>query len=290
MNIFLTVLPYILFFILGSIIGSFLNVVLFRYNTGKTLMGRSKCFSCKRTLTAIDLVPLLSYMVFGGRCRTCHSKISPQYFFVELFTGILFAGSYAIFASVAFSHPTQFAWQFFYTVLIMSLLVLIFVYDLRHKIIPDMFVFLFIGLSFATLFLGFDSFGALQFRVPSLVELTSGLILAFPFYFLWLVSDGRWMGFGDAKLALGFGWFLGLARGASAIILGFWIGAVVSLGLLLISGVSKKLQYKKIAGFVFPSLSMKSEIPFAPFLITGLLIVFFFGYTISMFQTFLYLL
>ncbi len=280
----------IFFFVFGAIIGSFLNVVLFRFNTGKTIMGRSKCFSCKRTLQPIDLVPLLSYLVFRGKCRTCHSKISSQYFWVELATGLLFMSSYVLFAPYALEYPSQFLLQIGYTCIVMSLLVLIFVYDLRHKIIPDLFVFLFAGISFVTLFLGFDSFGALHIRVPSLIELCSGVILAFPFYFLWLVSSGRWMGFGDAKLALGFGWFLGLVRGASAIVLGFWIGAGVSILLLCISWLSKKLQYRKILGITFPRLSMKSEIPFAPFLITGLLIVFFFGYTVSMFETLSYLL
>lgn len=268
----------IIFFVLGTIIGSFLNVVLFRFNTGKTIMGRSKCFSCRRTLSPIDLVPFFSYVAFGGKCRTCKSRISIQYPLVELATGVLFAGVYSLFEPLSYIHPTQFVAQVAYALVIMSILVLITVYDMRHKIIPDTFVFIFGALSFATLFLGFDSFGELQTRVPQLLELVSGLLLAFPFYLLWLVSDGRWMGFGDAKLALCFGWSLGLSRGATAIIFGFLIGAVVSILLLIASKFSEKYAHKKVFGITVPKLSMKSEVPFAPFLIAGLLIVFFFGY------------
>ena len=278
----------IIFFFFGTIIGSFLNVVLYRFNTGKTLMGRSKCFSCKRELSPIDLVPVLSYLVFRGKCRTCKSKISAQYPLVEIGTGILFALTYYYFSAIALVHPTVFATQFVYTLIIMSILMLITVYDMKHKIIPDSFVFTFIGLSFLTLFLGFDSFGALTMRLPTFLELASGFILAFPFYFLWLVSDGKWMGFGDAKLALGFGWFLGLGKGATAIVFGFWIGAAVSILLLLLGKVSHAYQYKKLLGFKVPHISMKSEVPFAPFLILGLLIAFFLRY--NMFESLTYLL
>lgn len=206
-----------------------------------------------------------------------------QYPLVEILTGVLFLLTYNHFAPVALEYPTMFLVQITYTLIVMALLVLIIVYDMKHKIIPDMFVFTFIGLSFVTLFLGFDSFGALQARMPALLELASGLLLAFPFYFLWLVSDGKWMGFGDAKLAVAFGWFLGLSRGATAVVLGFWIGAAVSIVLLLLS----KMSNKRILGVHIPHVSMKSEIPFAPFLIAGLLTSFFFRY--NMFEAISYL-
>lgn len=258
------------FFIFGTIIGSFLNVVLYRYNTGRTLGGRSMCFSCKRKLGVLDLVPILSFAVFLGRCRTCGSKISWQYPLVELATGILFASS-AYYFSANITHTTIFLVQILYTLIIMSALVLITVYDLRHKIIPDIFAFIFGAVSLAGLFIVFDNFGDFHVVLPRALDLASGIIVAFPFYFLWRVSDGRWMGLGDAKLALGIGWFLGLSRGAAAVLFGFWIGAAISI-LLLLSGLfSKRMK----------QFTMKSEIPFAPFLVAGLLIVFFFGYNIS---------
>jgi leader peptidase (prepilin peptidase)/N-methyltransferase len=150
----------------------------------------------------------------------------------------------------------------------MSLLVLITVYDIRHKIIPDVFAYTFAVVSFVSLFVYIGSTGQFVIVIPAIPELFAGVILAFPFYFLWLVSRGRWMGLGDAKLALGIGWFLGLAQGATAIMYSFWIGAFVSLVILAFQNLFAKNK----------SLSMKSEIPFAPFLILGLLIVYFFGY------------
>ena len=284
------------FFILGLIIGSFLNVVLFRFNTGMGLGGRSKCFSCRRELGPIDLVPVLSFLAFRGRCRTCKSKVSWQYPAVELLTGALFASTFAVFGQRIFTpffFPGQFAIQMLFALTAMSLLVLIVVYDIRHKIIPDLFAFLFAALSFVGLFLRFDGQGWLHVAMPSITALSAGLILAFPFYFLWRVSSGKWMGLGDAKLALGIGWFLGIERGGTAIIFGFWVGAAISIVLLALGklfsmdifvedrSISRLLKKLHIS---IPRLSMKSEIPFAPFLVAGLLIVFFFGY--NMFSVF----
>lgn len=317
------------FAILGAIIGSFLNVVLFRYNTGRTVGGRSKCFSCKRTLTAVDLIPILSYIAFKGRCRTCKSHISFQYPLVELLTAVLFVGVYALYAPLAFINPTLFVFKILVSLIVMSLLVLITVYDMRHKIIPDAFAYTFAIVSFVAMFVqvsvqgalgGWPSLSELSVAIPSTSHLFAGIILAFPFYFLWLVSRGRWMGLGDAKLALGIGWFLGLAKGGTAIIYGFWIGALLSVlimisrpetsalkrffiillttavigiytlsfysayifvGLYVLHGFAQSKWGKYlVARGIIPNLHFKSEIPFAPFLILGLLIVYFFGYNI----------
>lgn len=263
------------FFIFGSIIGSFLNVVLFRYNTGRTIGGRSKCFSCKRTLAPIDLVPILSYLVYGGRCRTCKSHISFQYPAVELLTAVLFAGVYALYAPSLLIQPAVFIFKVLVSLIVMSLLVLITVYDFRHKIIPDLFSYTFAIVTFVAMFVqvgGAISLSSIYLAMPELSHLFAGIILAFPFYFFWLVSRGRWMGLGDAKLALGIGWFLGLSQGGTAIIYGFWIGAVVSVVILIVQKIISRMTHQSA------SLTMKSEIPFAPFLIAGLLIVYFFGY------------
>ncbi len=256
---------YFAVFIFGTIIGSFLNVVLYRYNTGRGIGGRSMCFSCKRTLSVVDLVPVLSYIFLGGKCRTCKSKISIQYALVELLTGLLFAGVFAVDVHLIQVSISVFLFDFIYHLIIVSLLVLITVYDLRHKIIPDAFAYAFAVLAIIHLFIGITAGGDIMILSPSGWTMLAGVILAFPFYLLWLVSDGAWMGLGDAKLALGIGWFLGLSAGASAIIFGFWIGAAVSV--LILVCLPRRL-------------TMKSEIPFAPFLVIGLLTVFFLGYNI----------
>ncbi len=278
------------FFIFGLIIGSFLNVILFRYNTGRTIGGRSKCFSCRRTLTPIDLVPVLSYIVFGGKCRTCKSHVSAQYPAVEMLTGVLFADVYMLYAPLLFINTPLFYFNIAVALIVMSLLVLIIVYDLRHKIIPDLFSYAFAAVTFIAMFIHIEpSVLSLYLSMPEITHLFAGIILAFPFYFLWLVSRGRWMGLGDAKLALGIGWFLGLAKGGTAIIYGFWIGAVVSVLLIFTQKILAHMSMRKSAHVSTQksqnspnadtsNLSLKSEIPFAPFLIAGLLIVYFFGY------------
>ncbi len=181
-----------------------------------------------------------------------------------------------MYAPLLLVHLEVFVIQMIFACIVMSLLVLIIVYDIRHKIIPDAFAYTFAMVVFVAMFVLINEQGYVYFAIPRLIDLSAGLILAFPFYFLWLVSRGRWMGLGDAKLALGMGWFLGLSRGATAVIYGFWIGAGLSVLLMIISKILPKYN---------SHLSMKSEIPFAPFLITGLLIVYFFGY--NMFEVLL---
>ena len=128
------------FFLLGACIGSFLNVVAYRYNTGMSLNGRSQCFTCSRQLKWFDMFPILSFLTFRGKCRTCKSKISWQYPLVELVTAILFL---ALFTFEGLSIAL------FFDLIVFSLLIVMTVYDIRHKIIPDGLVFLFVLSGFA---------------------------------------------------------------------------------------------------------------------------------------------
>ena len=82
----------VFYFIFGTIVGSYLNVVVLRYYLKSSLKGRSFCFSCGKKLNWYELVPVLSYIALKGHCKGCKSKISPQYLVVELLTGVLFAG------------------------------------------------------------------------------------------------------------------------------------------------------------------------------------------------------
>ena len=256
------------FLFLGIAIGSFLNVVILRYNTGLSFAeGRSVCFSCGKTLQWYELIPVISYVFQAGRCRGCRSKISMQYPAVELTTGVLFL---ALFAKINPQTLSELGYLF-YTLVIWSLLIVIAVYDLRHKIIPDGIVYAFAALSFLQLF-----FTPETFVVPGLWALLAGPLMAAPFFLLWLVSRGTWMGLGDAKLALGIGWLLGPVFGTSAIILSFWLGAIVGIALLLLKYLSRLGFFHRIALFFgATTIIIKSELPFAPFLILGILIVYF---------------
>jgi leader peptidase (prepilin peptidase)/N-methyltransferase len=263
---------YFFTFIFGTIIGSFLNVVVYRYNTGLTLSGRSFCFSCNKQLTWTELFPVFSYLVLGGKCRFCKSKISKQYTIVEIMMGIISSlifwklGGMNVFLQKAFGEKFDFEWFIFIVFLfvLFGLLVAISVYDFKHKIIPDFWAYSFATVAFLRLVFLPTTFSF----SPTGWDFFAGPILALPFALLWLVSGGRWMGLGDAKLTLGLGWFLGIKAGLIAIVLAFWIGAIFGLALLAIGKLSESSIFHR-------KLNMKSELPFAPFLILGLFLVFF---------------
>ena len=203
-------LPGFLFFVLGAVVGSFLNVVILRYGTGRGFFGRSACFSCWRKLSWFELAPIFSFLFLRGRCRHCDSRVSWQYPLVEFLAGIIFLATFWKFPDVLASGALRLALilSFLYYLAVFSLLIVIAVYDLRHKIIPDGPVYAFACTALIFLFLTHPPIEF--FRSPAVFDLLAGPLAALPFFFLWFFSGGRWMGLGDAKLALGLGWFLGL--------------------------------------------------------------------------------
>jgi leader peptidase (prepilin peptidase)/N-methyltransferase len=252
-------LPVIIFG-LGLIIGSFLNVVILRLNTGRSIAtGRSACARCSNKLSWYELIPVFSFLGLRGKCRSCKAPISFQYPLVELITAIVFVliytkstffGSMDLISSVSLIGSLAIA----------SLLIIINVYDIRHKIIPDNIVYPFIAISFLSIF--WKYFFTPGFNIAPAV--ISGILLSAPFFFLWFFSKGKAMGFGDVKLALGIGWLVGISGSIAVFLLSFWIGAVV--GLLLMAS------YKA---------EMKSQIPFAPFLLVAYFIVSVWGVNLS---------
>ena len=261
--------------VLGTIIGSFLNVVALRYGTQKTLGGRSSCMSCSSQLSWFELLPVVSFFALSGKCRKCKSKISIQYPIVEITCGFLFMAVFLKFIQYIELNPMLFITLFALVAAVFSILMVIVVYDIKHKMIPDGLVFTFALLSLALIALQCGYFGAITMR--NVIDFAAGPLLAIPFWLLWAVSRGRWIGFGDAKLALGIGWFLGLAGGVSAVALGFWIGAVVSVAMLIASKYSKK----------GTRMTRTTEIPFAPFLVIGVALVFFFNFDFFYIREFL---
>lgn len=268
---------YIPIFILGTLVGSFLNVVTLRYGTDRGVVReRSSCPSCKKNLSPFELVPILSFVFQKGKCRKCKAKISWQYPLVEFLTGLVFL---LVFFNIFFHQGNSLILSrnfldmgtigelFFYWT-IFSILIAISVYDFHHKIIPDEFVFSFIALSFLVGFLEFLNSGFLAW-------LLAGPLIAAPFFIIWFISGGRWMGFGDVKLALGIGWFLGLVGGIYAILWSFWIGGAVAIVLLLSKNFLSTLPFKGALFSELKGLTIKSEIPFGPFLVLGTMIYFF---------------
>src|SRR3989344_2895122 len=181
--ILMTMLPEWFFFsvvgLFGLIIGSFLNVVIYRLHTGRSLNDRSHCLSCGRTLSWYELFPVLSYLVLRARCRSCHSFIPYRYALVELLTAGAFMLAYLNFYSW---------WFLILDCALLSTLVVVLVYDFYHKIIPD-------ELSIATTLIALLIVGAkvwssgdyLQF----FLSISAGGIAAFLLTALWYLSQGR---------------------------------------------------------------------------------------------------
>jgi len=246
------VLIYIFVLSFGLIVGSFLNCVIYRLEEGKSfLKGRSFCPDCKHTLSWRDLIPLLSFLILKGKCRYCQKKISWQYPSVELSTGILFL---LIFN---YTFPNLLATG--YWLLVASFLIIIFVYDLKHYVIPDKVIYPAIMVSGIWYFVS-GIFLNLYTKYEILNTIYSAFGAAAFFLAIVLISRGKWMGVGDIKLAFLMGLILGFPNILAALFLAFLIGAIIGVGLV----VSQKK-------------TLKSEVPFGPFLVTGTFIALFWG-------------
>lgn len=258
----------------GLAIGSFLNVVILRHEVGKVLGGRSGCPHCGHVLRWFELVPVVSYLAQRGKCRACAARLSPQYPLVELLTAVTFLLVYRAQAITV--------WEWWMPIVLVlhgalwAILIVIVVYDLRTKLIPDRFnlifallaacVALFETVRVAGVFVGLDLAHLMQFSMHVL----AGILLYAPFYGLWYVSHGRWIGLGDGKLAVGIGLLLGINGGISAVMFGFWLGAAVMLSWILV---------QRLLAFFGRGpqehLGLRSAIPFGPFLVLGVAVVYF---------------
>jgi len=250
-------------FIFGLIIGSFLNVYIYRFHTGKSLSGSSHCLSCGTPLKAYELVPLFSYLFLRGRCRTCQAIIPSRYFLVELLTALLFVGVFLNLSGL-------FTVTWF--LVVMAVLVVTVVYDLYHMIIPDEMIVVLLVLAFGYEFYNLFTDGTVMNFIYNLGSAFLGSLFLFT---LWKVSDGRWIGFGDVKLIFPLGLLVGYKGVFSMLVLSFWVGAVVGLLLLLLQSLKKR--GKPHLRFLGRELTIKSAVPFAPFLISGFLLVLFFS-------------
>ncbi len=258
-------------FVLGIIIGSFLNVYIYRFHTGKSISGHSHCMSCQKRLRFYDLVPLLSYLSILGRCRYCGARVPSRYFWVELVTGLGFV-------MAAMALPLELS---IVGALLLSVLFVVAVYDLRHMIIPNEFVWALSVMAVGLLLYRFIA----DFNLMTIVDGVLGAVLSFSFFAgLWWYSKGKWIGFGDAKLAIPFGVLVGISGSFSMIVLSFWVGTLISLTLIAIERLRSRGQLH--LRFADAPLTIHSEVPFAPFFIIGFVLVFFFG--VDVLNLFLY--
>ncbi len=229
--------------LLGAAVGSFLNVLAYRLPRGESLVApRSRCPACGVQIAAHDNVPVVSWIVLGGRCRSCHGRISPQYPLVEALTGALFA---------AVAAQTGMSAELLPGLAFMTLLVAVSAIDIEHRIIPNKL--LVPGAAAALALWGLVD----PSRLP---ENLIAAVCAGGFFLLAAVAYPAGMGMGDVKLAAVMGLFLGRSV-APALFVALAAGALVGIGLMLVRGASAR----------------KQGVPFGPFLALGGIVGQLFG-------------
>ncbi|GLC87258.1 prepilin peptidase [Lysinibacillus piscis] len=239
----MTITYTIFFFVVGLVFGSFYNVVGLRVPKNESIVyPSSHCSNCQRTLTAIDLVPVLSYVLLRGKCRTCKVRISPIYMLMELCTGLLFAFAY---------WRLGLSFELVVALFFISLLVIITVSDIVYMLIPNKILlfflpFLAIGRIVSPLAIWWDSL------LGAAVGFSLLLLIA-------MVSKGG-MGGGDIKLFFVIGLVLGTFQTLLTLFLAAGIGMVVGVILL------KRRKEGR-----------KTPIPFGPSIAAAAIITYFFG-------------
>lgn len=235
----------VLLFIIGACLGSFFLVVGKRLPINEdVLFSRSRCDKCKKELKWYDLVPIFSYVFLKGKCRYCGEKISPLNLIVEIFMGLFFALGY---------HFIPISYNFYAYLVLSSLMMLIFISDFSYYIILDS------PLIIASILLFILKFIFLGYK-DALISIVSGILLFLVMYLIKIIGDKLFkresLGGGDIKLAFVIGYALGFRLSLIAIILSSFLALPYSVA-------SLKLQ-------------KNNEVPFGPFLVSSLFIVFLF--------------
>lgn len=242
----------------GLIIGSFIGAYTYRWPRGISInKGRSFCDNCGKKIHWYENIPLLSYLLLGGKCRNCGKKISLRYPLIELSTALIFVAVYYFKNVTLQGLPPQGGWTLLYLLAVAAVLTAIFIIDLEHKLISDEATFFIFTISFLVLLLSSDGN---FYRIFFCSFLASSFFL-----FLNFITKGRGMGLGDVKLVLALGlvfadWKLLIVW----LFLSFIIGAVVGVFLIAIG----KAKWGR-------------QIPFGPFLIGSFFITLFWGETLS---------
>jgi leader peptidase (prepilin peptidase)/N-methyltransferase len=221
--------------VLGALIGSFLNVVIWRLPRGESIVSPgSRCPSCGKPLAAYDNVPVLSWVVLGGRCRTCGASISPRYPIVELLTAATFAGVVAV---RGFDDDLVLELPF------VAALIALAGIDLDHKLLPNKIVY------------PMAVYGVAATALVETGDLVEHLIAgagAFAFLLAAVIAYPRGMGMGDVKLGGTMGLYLGLSV-IPAFLVAFLSGTIVGLGIIAREGAGAR----------------KKAVPFGVFLALG---------------------
>lgn len=230
-------------FLFGIVFGSFYNVVGLRVPVKESIISPpSHCPNCGRQLTAIDLVPVFSYIFLRGKCRTCGAKISPIYLMTELVTGLLFVWSY---------HQLGLSIELIVALFFFSLLLIIVVSDLQYMLIPDK-VLLF--------FLPFLLVGRIVSPLEPWWDALLGAIIGFAILYLIAVISKGGMGGGDIKLFFLIGLVLGTVKTLLTLFVASAIGMMIGIIVLKVRKQSRK-----------------APVPFGPSIAIASCIVYFYG-------------
>jgi prepilin signal peptidase PulO-like enzyme (type II secretory pathway) len=251
-----TCMILLLLILLGLALGSFVNVLVWRTHQGRDwVRGRSKCEHCQHVLGALDLIPVVSWLWLRGKCRYCHAKIKDSSPWVELTVPALFVVSYLFWPGGLYA---QDLFEFTLWLVFLTGFVALAAYDFRWKILPDKFVFPLVWLAALQVLILTIWMGDWRLLVGAI---GGALVVSGIFYVLFQVSKGAWIGGGDVKLGLALGLLAGgVVQGFLLLFVASVSGLVVSLPLLLKGRATTK-----------------TELPFGPFLILGLIIVTLFG-------------
>ncbi len=250
--IHMTLLFYLVIFIVGAILGSFLHVVTLRSLAGRSwVAGRSQCDRCKKKLGWWELLPLVSYIWLGGKCNKCHKSIAPSHFLMELGCGAAGVVTYYLFGA----ETSPLLWLIWWAVFLVGACLIL--ADATTFLIPDWTVVLLglLGLLrlFSSLMLTDTHSSSSSGSMGSILTTILASVLASAFFwFLWWVTKGRGMGLGDVKLVLVLGLLFEWPMFLVALYGAFFSGAIVGLTLLVSGRVNKR-----------------HIIPFGPFLILG---------------------
>jgi len=257
----------ILFFVIGSAMGSFLGAFVWRLKEGKPMLSkqgvdksRSMCEHCHHKLATVDLIPILSWLWLKGRCRYCKERIHWQHPVVEIITGLAFLLSWVYWPTelAGFEAWTEISLWFLFLIGLISLAI----YDLRHLQIANRMIYPMIALV-----LGWRFYEAILLNGGSQVmrDMTLGLLVGSGLFLaLFYISKEKWIGGGDVKLGFFFGAWLGPTRALVALVVGFYSAFLVVVPLLVLRKISKK-----------------QPVPFGPFLIVGIFVATLWGQDIA---------
>ena len=283
------------FLLFGLIIGSFLNVCITRIPAGESIVSPgSHCPGCSSPIKPYDNIPVVSWLVLGGKCRNCHAAISSMYPTIDLFTGLIFVACYLSFGL----SPSLLKWLFF-----SSLLIVLIVTDFRERILPDLVNWFGVGLGLALairippvdgivrMFLPRHVNAALPLWSIGLLDALLGAVLcggllwsAAILYKLIRGRDG--MGLGDVKMMFMVGTFLGVRGAFLTILIGTLLGTIIGIGIivaLFASGSKKALATRASkmglgnASALRWAIASRYQLPLGTFLGVAALLVMFFG-------------